>query len=108
MRTLETDYLVVGAGAMGMAFTDAVIDHADLRKFAFRAGERERLQKEEEERAREKVRVKLEQDRRERRRKLGLPPDLSEEEKAAEAQKAEERAAAEAKKKLPVKPAVGE
>jgi len=26
---LETDYLVVGAGAMGMAFTDALIDHAD-------------------------------------------------------------------------------
>ena len=31
MRTLETDYLVVGAGAMGMAFTDALIDHADVR-----------------------------------------------------------------------------
>lgn len=30
MRTLDTDYLVVGAGAMGMAFTDAVIDHADV------------------------------------------------------------------------------
>jgi hypothetical protein len=29
MRALETDYLVVGAGAMGMAFTDALIDHAD-------------------------------------------------------------------------------
>ncbi len=28
--TLETDYLVVGAGAMGMAFTDALIDHADV------------------------------------------------------------------------------
>ena len=28
--SLETDYLVVGAGAMGMAFTDAVIDHADV------------------------------------------------------------------------------
>jgi len=26
----ETDYLVVGAGAMGMAFTDALIDHADV------------------------------------------------------------------------------
>ena len=26
---LEADYLVVGAGAMGMAFTDALIDHAD-------------------------------------------------------------------------------
>ncbi len=29
MRSLSTDYLVVGAGAMGMAFTDALIDHAD-------------------------------------------------------------------------------
>ncbi|MEO7268014.1 MAG: NAD(P)-binding protein [Knoellia sp.] len=30
-RTLEADYLVVGAGAMGMAFADAVIDHSDAR-----------------------------------------------------------------------------
>jgi hypothetical protein len=30
MRAVETDYLVVGAGAMGMAFTDALIDHADV------------------------------------------------------------------------------
>ncbi len=30
MRTLDTDYLVVGAGAMGMAFVDALIDHADV------------------------------------------------------------------------------
>lgn len=30
-RTLETDYLVVGAGATGLAFTDAVIDEADVR-----------------------------------------------------------------------------
>ena len=30
MRSVETDYLVVGAGAMGMAFTDALIDHADV------------------------------------------------------------------------------
>jgi UDP-galactopyranose mutase len=27
---LDTDYLVVGAGAMGMPFTDALIDHADV------------------------------------------------------------------------------
>jgi hypothetical protein len=27
---VETDYLVVGAGAFGMAFTDALIDHADV------------------------------------------------------------------------------
>jgi hypothetical protein len=27
---LEVDYLVVGAGAAGMAFTDALIDHADV------------------------------------------------------------------------------
>ena len=30
MKTLPTDYLVVGAGAMGMAFTDALVDHADV------------------------------------------------------------------------------
>ncbi|MFL6237923.1 MAG: NAD(P)-binding protein [Actinomycetes bacterium] len=30
MRSCATDYLVVGAGAMGMAFTDALIDHADV------------------------------------------------------------------------------
>ncbi|MET0854542.1 MAG: pyridine nucleotide-disulfide oxidoreductase, partial [Microterricola sp.] len=30
-RSLQADYLVVGAGAMGMAFTDALIDHADAR-----------------------------------------------------------------------------
>src|SRR5438045_8152912 len=30
MRSLDTDYLVVGAGAMGMAFTDALIDNADV------------------------------------------------------------------------------
>lgn len=29
-RSLRTDYLVVGAGALGMAFTDALIDHADV------------------------------------------------------------------------------
>jgi NAD(P)-binding Rossmann-like domain len=31
MRTIEADYLVVGAGAMGMAFTDALTDRADVR-----------------------------------------------------------------------------
>ncbi len=30
-RVVEADYLVVGAGASGMAFTDAVIDDADVR-----------------------------------------------------------------------------
>jgi hypothetical protein len=30
VTTSETDYLVVGAGAMGMAFTDALVDHADV------------------------------------------------------------------------------
>src|SRR5262249_52419136 len=29
--TIDADYLVVGAGAVGMAFTDALIDHADVR-----------------------------------------------------------------------------
>ena len=30
MQSSQTDYLVIGAGAMGMAFTDALIDHADV------------------------------------------------------------------------------
>ncbi len=30
VEVLEADYLVVGAGAAGMAFTDALIDHADV------------------------------------------------------------------------------
>jgi hypothetical protein len=30
MKSIQTDYLVIGAGAMGMAFTDALIDHADV------------------------------------------------------------------------------
>jgi hypothetical protein len=30
-RKIDADYLVVGAGAMGMAFTDALTDHADVR-----------------------------------------------------------------------------
>ena len=28
IRRVDVDYLVVGAGAMGMGFTDALIDHA--------------------------------------------------------------------------------
>ena len=31
METLDADYLVVGAGAMGMAFADALVDHSDAR-----------------------------------------------------------------------------
>lgn len=30
-RAVDADFLVVGAGAMGMAFTDALTDHADVR-----------------------------------------------------------------------------
>ena len=30
-RAVDVDYLVVGAGAMGMAFTDALVEHADVR-----------------------------------------------------------------------------
>ena len=29
--TLETDYLVIGSGAMGMAFTDALITETDAK-----------------------------------------------------------------------------
>lgn len=29
MATFETDYLVVGAGAAGMAFADALLTHSD-------------------------------------------------------------------------------
>src|SRR5919107_2738250 len=31
VEVVEADYLVVGGGAMGMAFTDALVDHADVR-----------------------------------------------------------------------------
>lgn len=31
LSVLEADYVVVGAGAMGMAFTDALVEHADVR-----------------------------------------------------------------------------
>ena len=31
LAVLEADYVVVGAGAMGMAFTDALVGHADVR-----------------------------------------------------------------------------
>jgi len=70
-----------------------------------RAAEARRLEKEEAERARLKVKLKLEEDRRARRMALGLPPELSEEERAAEAAKEAAKAAAEAAKRLPVKPA---
>lgn len=49
------------------------------------------------------MKEKLEEDRRSRRMALGLPPELSEEEKAAEAAKEAAKVAAEAAKKLPVK-----
>ena len=31
LTTVEAEYLVVGAGATGMAFTDALIENADVR-----------------------------------------------------------------------------
>ncbi|GBF94079.1 hypothetical protein Rsub_07347 [Raphidocelis subcapitata] len=58
------------------------------------AEDRER-ERREEAAAREKLRAKLEEDRRERRRRLGLPEELTEEEKAAEAEKARQKAAQE-------------
>jgi hypothetical protein len=57
----------------------------------------------------EKLRAKLEQDRRERRRKLGLPEELTEEEKAKEAEKARKKAEEEAARHyVYVKPISGE
>ncbi|KAL3157720.1 hypothetical protein ABBQ32_012149 [Trebouxia sp. C0010 RCD-2024] len=60
--------------------------------------EMRRIEKEEEQRARDRIRVKLEEDRRARRRKMGLPEELTEEEKAQEAAAAAQKAGA-AKKK---------
>lgn len=57
----------------------------------------------------EALRAKLEQDRRERRKKLGLPEELTEEEKAREAEKARKKAEEEAAKHyVYVKPISGE
>ncbi|KAK9803636.1 hypothetical protein WJX72_007545 [[Myrmecia] bisecta] len=54
--------------------------------------EERRREKEEEARARGRIRQKLEEDRRARRIAKGLPPELTEEEKAAEAAKAKPKA----------------
>ena len=40
---MDTDYLVVGAGAMGVAFTDALVDHADVVLENYRPGVMSRL-----------------------------------------------------------------
>mmetsp|Transcript_34804 Transcript_34804/g.98671 ORF Transcript_34804/g.98671 Transcript_34804/m.98671 type:complete len:412 (-) Transcript_34804:245-1480(-) len=62
-------------------------------------------EKAEAQRAMAKVKAQLEEDRRERRRKLGLPEELTEEEKAAEAAKAAEKAKASGTKMgVPIKP----
>ena len=73
--------------------------------------EQRRIEKEESKRAKAKILAKLEEDKIERRRKLGLPDELTEEEKAKERARAEKKAAeakAEAEKKakagLVVKP----
>jgi hypothetical protein len=55
------------------------------------------------------LRAKLEEDRKERRRKLGLPEELTEEEKAREAEKARKKAEEEeGKRHVYVKPISGE
>lgn len=55
------------------------------------------------------LRAKLEEDRKERRRKLGLPEELTEEEKAREAEKARKKAEEEeTKRHVYVKPISGE
>lgn len=57
----------------------------------------------------EALRAKLEEDRRERRRKLGLPEELTEEEKAREAEKARKKAEEEVQRRhVYVKPISGE
>ncbi len=64
--------------------------------------EQRRIEKEEAKRAKAKILAKLEEDRIDRRRKLGLPDELTEEEKAKERERAEKKAAeakAEAEKK---------
>lgn len=54
------------------------------------------------------LRAKLEEDRKERRRKLGLPEELTDEEKAREADKARKKAEEEeAKRHVYVKPITG-
>eukprot|EP00879_Flechtneria_rotunda_P025672 GHRR01027306.1.p1 GENE.GHRR01027306.1~~GHRR01027306.1.p1 ORF type:complete len:186 (+),score=60.47 GHRR01027306.1:425-982(+) len=60
--------------------------------------EERKREKEEEARAREALRAKLEEDRRDRRRKLGLPEELTEEEKQREAEKARKKAEEEVKR----------
>lgn len=67
--------------------------------------EERKREKEEEARARAALRAKLEEDRKERRRKLGLPEELTDEEKAREADKARKKAEEEeAKRHVYVKP----
>ncbi|KAK9831953.1 hypothetical protein WJX81_002741 [Elliptochloris bilobata] len=67
--------------------------------------EERRREKAEDERAREKIRAKVDEDRRARRRKMGLPEELTEEEKAAEAAKAAEKERAKvANAFVPIKP----
>ena len=34
-RILQADYLVVGAGALGMGFTDALVDHDERARVVF-------------------------------------------------------------------------
>ena len=55
--------------------------------------EQRRIEKEEAKRAKAKILAKLEEDRIDRRRKLGLPDELTEEEKAKERERAEAKAA---------------
>ncbi|KAG2448997.1 hypothetical protein HYH02_005751 [Chlamydomonas schloesseri] len=64
-----------------------------------RIAEQRKREKEEEARAREELRRKLEEDRKERRRKLGLPEELTEEEKVREAEKRKKQEEEEAAKK---------
>ena len=90
---------------MGKEIQDAQRIEKD-QAFARRAEER-RLEREEEERARAKIRAKLEEDRRERRRKLGLPEEETEAERAERLEREAARAKEEAERANdPNRPAV--
>ncbi|GAX81762.1 hypothetical protein CEUSTIGMA_g9190.t1 [Chlamydomonas eustigma] len=92
-RVRELERIRAGKEMLAMK---AKADEADRK----RAIEERQREKQEEQRAREKIKAKLEEDRRERRRQMGLPEELTEEEKRAEAEKVEKQRKEEEGKKV--------